>query len=195
MATREAQRLETRQRIYEQALVVFRRDGVAECRIDDIASGAGVSRGAFYFHFPTKEHVLLARMRETEDIICAAIDALPEDAKIADVISALTGQLASIWQGDPDLLPDVCGAALRYTATTMRDQEAAPLRSMLSARFKLGVARGEIASHLPPEMLSDLFLGHMLAGLLAWFGGREMPLRSMLEAVAHIFWKGAESRG
>lgn len=194
MATRETQRLETRQRIYQQALIVFRRDGVASCRIDDIATAAGVSRGTFYFHFPTKEHVLLARMRETEDIICDVIDALPENAPITEVSSTLTAQLAAIWEPDPELLPDVTSAALRYTATTMHDQEATPLRSTLSARFKAGVERGEIEAHLPAVMLSDLFLGHMLAALLAWYGSRELPLRTMLEAVTILFWKGAEVR-
>lgn len=194
MATREAQRLETRQRIYEHALAVFRRDGVAACRIDDIASAAGVSRGAFYFHFPTKEHVLLERMRETEDMLCKAIGALPERANVADVSATLTAGLSAIWERDPDLLPDVTSAALRYTATTMRDQEATPLRVALSARFKDAMARGEIASHLPAEMLGDLFLGHMLAGLLAWYGNRELGLRGMLDAVAVLFWKGAEAR-
>jgi len=73
--SREEQRAQTRQRLYECAVEVFRRDGVEACRIDDIATAAGVSRGSFYFHFPTKKHVLLARMRETEDQLCDAIDA------------------------------------------------------------------------------------------------------------------------
>lgn len=195
MSTREAQRIETHQRIYEHALRVFRRDGVAACRIDDIASAAGVSRGTFYFHFPTKEHVLLERMRETEAILCEAIERLPDDAPIGQVLSTLTAGLAAIWEPDPDLLPDVTSAALRYTATTMSDQEATPLRSMLSARFRCGVERGEVVTHLPPQLMSDLFLGHMLAALLAWYGSRELPLSTMLDAVTLLFWKGAEPRG
>ena len=194
LMTREAQRRGTRRRIYEQALLVFRRDGVASCRIDDIATAAGVSRGAFYFHFPTKEHVLLERMRETEVILCDALDALPDDAKITEVLTTLTAELAGIWEPDPDLLPDVTSAALRYTATTMSDQEATPLRSVLSARFQKGVERGEIAAHLPHVVMSDLYLGHMLAALLAWYGNRELPLRTMLDAVTVLFWKGAEAR-
>jgi len=36
----------------------FRRSGVADGDIGAIISAAGVARGTFYFHFPTKEHVL-----------------------------------------------------------------------------------------------------------------------------------------
>ena len=36
----------------------FRRSGVADADVGAIVSAAGVARGTFYFHFPTKEHVL-----------------------------------------------------------------------------------------------------------------------------------------
>jgi AcrR family transcriptional regulator len=55
---RQAQRLETRQRVYDAAMAEFRRSGVANADIGAIISAAGVARGTFYFHFPTKEHVL-----------------------------------------------------------------------------------------------------------------------------------------
>ncbi|OMC17280.1 TetR/AcrR family transcriptional regulator [Mycobacterium sp. SP-6446] len=55
---RQAQRLETRQRVYDAALVEFKRVGVADADIGAIIAAAGIARGTFYFHFPTKEHVL-----------------------------------------------------------------------------------------------------------------------------------------
>jgi AcrR family transcriptional regulator len=55
---RQAQRLETRQRVYEAAIAEFKRTGVAEADVGAIISEAGVARGTFYFHFPSKEHVL-----------------------------------------------------------------------------------------------------------------------------------------
>lgn len=55
---REAQRLETRQRVYTAAIAEFKRSGMADADIGAIISNAGVARGTFYFHFPTKEHVL-----------------------------------------------------------------------------------------------------------------------------------------
>ncbi|MDQ3037687.1 MAG: TetR/AcrR family transcriptional regulator [Myxococcota bacterium] len=191
MATRDAQRRETHQRIYESALAIFRRDGVSACRTDDIATAAGVSRGAFYFHFPTKEHVLLERMQETEAIICARLDALAEDAPIECVLAQLNQSLAAIWEPDPKLLPDLVGAALRFTALTMHDQQATPLRSALAARFRDAAARGEIVGRLPPEILGDVYLGNTLGGLLAWYGNPVMPLRSVLDAVTDLFWAGA----
>jgi AcrR family transcriptional regulator len=193
MVSREEQRERTRRRLYECAIEVFRRDGVDACRIDDISTAAGVSRGSFYFHFPTKEHVLLERMRETEDVICDAIDALPMEAPVADVLPILHEKLAEIWEPDPKLLPDVTGAALRFAATTMEDREATRLRRVMAARFTAGAARGEIKGRMPPEILSDLYLGHVLAALLAWYGNRSLALRPMLDAMGELFWNGARA--
>jgi AcrR family transcriptional regulator len=55
---REAQRLETRQRVYKAAIAEFKRSGMGDADIGAVVTAAGVARGTFYFHFPTKEHVL-----------------------------------------------------------------------------------------------------------------------------------------
>lgn len=193
MATRDAQRLETRKRIYDSALAIFRRDGVVECRTDDIANAAGVSRGAFYFHFPTKEHVMLERMRETEGVICAQIDALPSDASIDRVLSTVNRALAAIWEPDPKLLPELVAVALRFTALTMHDQQATPLRSALGTRFREAAARDELGTRVPAEILGDLYLGNTLGGLLAWYGNPVLPLVTILDAVTDLFWSGARA--
>ena len=193
LSSRELQRLETRRRLYECAIAVFRKQGVNDCRIEDIAAAAGVSRGAFYFHFPTKADVLLERIRETEEQICAAIDALPANARLERVLATLIEQLVEIWEHDPTLLPDVTSTALYYTASTMSDQQASRLRALLCARFSAASARGELSMRLAGEMLGDLYLGHMLAGLLAWYGNQALPLGVVLGGVTELFFSGVRA--
>jgi AcrR family transcriptional regulator len=193
MTSRDERREQTRRRIYECALAVFRKDGVAACRIDDIAKAAGVSRGAFYFHFPTKEDVLLERMRETEVQICDALDGMPPSSPLEAVLARVAELLTSIWEPDPALLPDVASAALRYTATTLSDHESTPLRSTLTDRFTAAEKRGEIVSHLPPGMIADLYLGNALSGLLAWYGNPAVPLRGVLEGATYLLFNGVRA--
>src|SRR5689334_23369875 len=126
--TREQQRLRTRKRILREALAVFRRDGVAAARIDDITRAAGVSRGTFYFHFPTKDDVLLARIGHTEDKMARAIEALPARASVGAVLDVVGRGMAAELEPDPALLPDVAAAALRRTAQAPRAREASALR-------------------------------------------------------------------
>ena len=61
--SRSRQRAETRERIFEAALREFRRVGFAAAQIDRIAKNAGIARGTFYFHFPTKDDVMLELAR------------------------------------------------------------------------------------------------------------------------------------
>lgn len=51
--------LQTRERLLGAAISEFKRDGMAAAETTAIASAAGVAHGTFFFHFPTKEHVLV----------------------------------------------------------------------------------------------------------------------------------------
>jgi TetR/AcrR family transcriptional repressor of uid operon len=58
-STRGSRRRETRERILGAAVAEFRRAGMAGADVNVIAAAAGVAHGTFFFHFPSKEHVLL----------------------------------------------------------------------------------------------------------------------------------------
>jgi AcrR family transcriptional regulator len=69
LSAREAKRLQTRERLMGAAIAEFKRTGMAEADVSAIVAAAGVAHGTFFFHFPTKEHVLLALERREEDRI------------------------------------------------------------------------------------------------------------------------------
>lgn len=71
---RAAQRLETRQRVFDAAVAEFKRVGTADADIGAVVSAAGVVRGTFYFHFPTKEHVLEELERNLVKRLAADLD-------------------------------------------------------------------------------------------------------------------------
>ena len=71
---REAQRRETRQRVYAAAVAEFKRAGMAAADVGVIAKEAGVARGTFYFHFPTKEHILAELERHEEARLAAQLE-------------------------------------------------------------------------------------------------------------------------
>lgn len=58
-SAREERRRQTRERILTAAIAEFRRTGMAGAEVGAIVANAGVAHGTFYFHFPSKEHVLL----------------------------------------------------------------------------------------------------------------------------------------
>jgi AcrR family transcriptional regulator len=68
-SAREAKRLQTRERLLGAAVAEFKRSGLAAADVGAIVAAAGVAHGTFFFHFPTKEHVLLELERREEERI------------------------------------------------------------------------------------------------------------------------------
>ena len=93
---------------------IFRRDGYAAARIDDIAAASGVSHGAFYFHFATKEEVLAQCLRTSEARVAEQVERLPETAMLAEVLNAVSAAVAGEWIEDPRVFPDVAMVAFRH---------------------------------------------------------------------------------
>jgi AcrR family transcriptional regulator len=95
LSGREAQRRETRQRVYEAAIVEFKKVGMAAADIGVIAKEAGVARGTFYFHFPAKEHVLAELERQEEARLAARLSSFlgrPHDlaGALAEVVRLMS---------------------------------------------------------------------------------------------------------
>ena len=95
-SVRETRRLQTRQRILGAAIAEFKRSGMAAADVGAIVSAAGVAHGTFYFHFPTKEHVLLELERREEARLATELSRFLETTHdltttLAEVVHLVTG--------------------------------------------------------------------------------------------------------
>jgi len=63
LSKRKLQARETRKRILESALSLFREKGFDQVSIDEITSSAGVSKGSFYTYFQTKSDIIIEEFR------------------------------------------------------------------------------------------------------------------------------------
>ena len=193
---RRQQREETRQRVYEAALEVFRKDGVVESRIEDITDRAGVSRGSFYFHFPTKEQVLLERSRVSERRIAGVLAALDDDTPLDEVLDAFGREFTREWQADPRIFPEAGMVALRQTSEAIAQGRVEPVRGALASHFRHASDRGEISTAVPADLLSDFFLVNSFGAALAWSGNPErLGLDAVLSSVAYLFMNGVRPNG
>jgi AcrR family transcriptional regulator len=57
------QRKLTRSKLVDAALQLFSTSGYEHATVDDISQAAGYSKGAYYFHFSTKDDILLELLR------------------------------------------------------------------------------------------------------------------------------------
>lgn len=68
---------ETRRRIFEAALALFRKRGFAETTMRDIAREADVALGAAYYYFDSKDAIVMAFYQRTQDeLVPLVADAL-----------------------------------------------------------------------------------------------------------------------
>jgi AcrR family transcriptional regulator len=103
---------ETRDRIYQAALALFRERGFDAATMRDIAAAAGMSLGAAYHYFPSKDAIVLAYYQqiseETERRVRAALTGV---TNLRDRLRVPFHTKLDIVQADRPLL----GALLRYT--------------------------------------------------------------------------------
>ncbi len=96
---REEKRAKTRARLIEAALNVFAFGGYEHASVDDIAHAAGLSKGAFYFNYNSKEEILVQLLRQWADertSLLNAAFAFEEDAgrrlrSMAEALSSYRG--------------------------------------------------------------------------------------------------------
>jgi AcrR family transcriptional regulator len=144
---RSQQREETRERLYEAAIEEIVERGFAAARIDRIVEAVGVARGTFYFHFPTKDHVLYELTDRMEVMVAEGLE-LPEDAPLADILQRVSSVMRGPRDGmDKELQRELLAAQLRRPdrATTP------PLLAKLAAAIERAQARGEVRAELDPE--------------------------------------------
>ena len=169
MTTRQRKRLETRARLYSLAVNEFRRVGIEKTRIRDIVERAGVVPGTFYFHFPTKNHVLLELGNR---YVARVVDALPGTPEDPPALSQLLAELANETLGierelgDNELLRAAVSSFQRPPADV--ELETAGLVELLQASIEAelrgqpdpaGLAAGELA-----VILLTAFFGALLVG-------------------------------
>ena len=78
--TRAEMQADTKEKLLESARLAFGRKGFAGATIDDIAEGAGFSRGAFYSNFTSKEDVAVALMGQQMELDVARVAVIAQAA-------------------------------------------------------------------------------------------------------------------
>src|SRR6201993_594117 len=172
---RQAQRLETRARLFDAALAEIGRSGLAVADVSAIASAAGVVRGTFYFHFPTKEHVLLELGRNEESRIVGELrDAQTKAKDLASVLSLLVGHvLAAERRLGPVVFRDMLG--MRFCSSRPAEDELTehPLAEFVISAISEAQDAGQVPAEADPSELGVFFMTGLFA-LLAT-GAQDSP--------------------
>ena len=183
-SAREIQRQRTRARLFEAALAEFARAGFDRASVAEIARAADVSRPSFYFHFPTKEHVLLELQWRKE---LELVERLSGHATLRELLGALPGAIADVYASiaGPGVARDMMMIYARLPEYLPLAEQPFPLVRLLERRFAEGARRGELRAGLDSSQATFLCLTTVFGYLIA--APPDADHRANLRAVVGLF--------
>ena len=195
VGAREIRRLETRTRLFDAALAEIGRCGLAGADVSAIANAAGVVRGTFYFHFPTKEHVLVELQRNEEIRIVAEINhAQPEPDDLSLVLSQLVRHvIAAERRVGPVVFRGMLG--LHFSATRPAEDQLSehPLAEFVIAAITDAQAAGRVPAEANASELGVFFMTGLFA-LLATGTQDSTTADAVVDRYVMTIVKGMETR-
>jgi AcrR family transcriptional regulator len=159
---------ETRTKITDSAIKLFSSSGYNKASVDDICAEAGISKGAFYHHFESKQALFLALLDGWLQNIDNAIDASKE-LTAPETLLQMTNAFPYIFETAGDGLP----MFLEFWLQASRDEKIwqasiAPYRryhKYFTALIKKGVAEGSFVD-VDPELTSRMIISTAMGLLL-----------------------------
>jgi AcrR family transcriptional regulator len=148
--TRRRRKAERPQEILEAAFVEFSRSGYAMTTLDQIAEGAGVTKGTIYVYFENKEHLFISMVREVTKATLDTVHEMLEthEGSTADLLRA---QFSFIYQHivedrrRREVLRMLIAEAPRFPelADRYHQEILRPCLDMLRQAIQRGMDRGE----------------------------------------------------
>lgn len=162
---RKAQGAETKKKLYEIAERLFTERNFADVNVEDITDEAGITKGAFYVHFESKDAliaVLIADHAARADTDYKTfLETLPDDMPTSEVLLALTHKIADTLLNNIgyENMKKVYQILLAGTVDTEAVKGyGRELYKLFHAVLEKGIQRGEVKSTLTAEALSRHFV-------------------------------------
>lgn len=191
-------RLPTEERqaeIVVAALNLARDLSPASITTGDIATAIGVSQGAVFKHFPTKEAIWLASMKWVRERLLAKLDeaAQTQTSAVLALEAVFRAHVAFV-VAHPGA-PRIIFHELQQPTDSPLKQEVRALlqayRQLLLTRLKGGMKSGELPAGLDPEAAATLFVG-IVQGLVmqSMMTGKPAAMKAQAESVFAIYLRG-----
>lgn len=146
--------IRTRQTILTAAAKVFEEHGYQAATISEILSTAGVTKGALYFHFPSKEHLAEGVLHEQDQLL-----PIPERAcKIQQFVDTVMLHAYRL-QTDPMVR---AGVRLSLDQQALGLDRSGPFRRWAEISHTLlekAQAQGELLPHVVAVETADVMVG------------------------------------
>jgi TetR/AcrR family transcriptional regulator, cholesterol catabolism regulator len=193
---RAAKREATREQIMEAAARLFRERGYAATTVDEIAEAADVAKGTFYYHFASKDQLMVDLVRDTlGQVGMRAVEALHGGARPVSALRNFVVELGRWAEQNRHLVSSPLTLSLGPGQPGEAREGQASFRRLLADLLAAGQQAGEIRSDADPvelgQILAMSFMQALVAGLADPQGPMVVP---RVERNFQLFLEGAAPR-
>lgn len=195
-------RLPTEERqagIVTAALRLARDTSPALITTTEIASAIGVTQGAVFKHFPTKEAIWVAAVRWVREVLMQGLESAAAEASTPlDALSAMFRTHVDFVIAHPGV-PRLIFHELQQPADSATKQEVRALlqgyRKLLLDTLEQAVTRGQVVADLDREAAATTFVG-LIQGLVmqAMLAGRPAAMRAPADRVFALYLRSLGDR-
>ncbi|BBZ64464.1 TetR family transcriptional regulator [Mycolicibacterium monacense] len=159
-SARQLRSRQTRERILGAAIAEFTSSGMAGADVGAIVAAAGVAHGTFFFHFPSKEHVLLELERREEARMAADFTRFLGGAHdLATALTHLVGLVSALEQRfGPRLFKELLALHFSPTRPTRDEWTDHPVIVSLVRAIERASGDGEVHPEVDAFYSSTFFL-------------------------------------
>jgi AcrR family transcriptional regulator len=156
----------TRLRILEAAAAAFAKHGYDGLSLNELIRQSGLTKGAFYFHFPSRDELALAAFRHKQQLLVAQIaEGVDEQAPPLERLEALLRERARLLERDPTLFA-VVRLGIELTLRHGAGSEYASFSELPLELFERIVSDGQSRGEFRPELDPRRTAETIFAGIL-----------------------------
>jgi len=190
---------EKRRLILHAAIRVFAEKGYHTCRVQDVASEAGVAYGLVYHYFGSKEELLETIFRRTWSRMLEAVQEVERSGAAArEQLAQVAHIVLSAWQADPDLVRVLVREVARSPQLQQEIDEIQHAFAALERIVAQGQETGELRQDLNPRLAAWILYGALEEILTGWVYERlpagEAEVEEAERAVADLLYSGLVAR-
>src|SRR5690349_978560 len=168
LTRRERKKEETRRRIFDAAIALFREKGFEATTVDEITERADVGRGTFFNYFPKKENVL-AFLSEEKLVIAEehASQLMAETAPVREKLLELYSLAGSAYEDDRELARWVFNEWMQRAFSPTHDASRR-WEKLIQALLEQGRASGQLRTDVSPLRTEALLSSVYMATVYGW---------------------------
>jgi len=168
MKPRLIQSIETEQKIFETALLLFDQKGYDNVSINEICQQLGLTKGAFYYYFNSKSAILIMKYRFNEESLKKYYESIASDKPMQK-------------------LKKVIGRFITYPKKTSLEEIKSAFKIQIDSHYQYfvggdsyvqktilmeiiqeGQTTGDIRDDMPVELMADIIIRYKFGLYIEW---------------------------